>query len=1548
MRNTKVYRDNKENLPKSLPIGEIVFANDTCELFIGQGEGKDLKKVNNEDLNNIRTDVIGLNSSKRSKSVKLTKQDMDTSSDSVKLGLNNLSEEVHRALSGNASVNPTIPNGSITTEKLAQGSVKSKVIDTDTLNKLANYSQLKGYTRNFAENQDLQLNLADMKKIVSATEGYLRAVKGKEPYANIKQGQYYEINGGDSVWSYLFLHYRLVDDLVKYGKISIAFKVIDKPVGSEIAIAFRDGSDKFVPMEGETANYYHCEDLGDNWYGLHNLTPPQGADKIELRMDARGVAEGQSLKVSEIVLNGSPTLNREDIHLKKRVEHLETEIDGATLVDESVDRPKLTEEINKLLEKDFIHSEGDTFNYAINEDFDLSLDGIVNYPINAKVKPWFGIDYSGSTLSVNRTNKYYCLTTGDSTNSYLFFRYVFVGGLGERGRISLGIELKGEPPKGTSFNIRFETTNNAMAPGTVYHYFKRVGNMMLIEDLEIPENCNRVCIRIDGRSANAGSLYIGKIFVQNSSRVIRQDPNFKSRLNKIEETAWIEAKHMRPQSIEDRSLSQSALDCTSKHGVEYMTSLLTENTYDVIAKGTNHVTSNSSCGTLEVTEDGYYVLPSKHYHSYYIATGRDFLPHKKPISIKIKLGDNVPSGFEIVARHTSNGTKHKFNYVNGYMIIHNLELPESSSVEILIDNRYTNAEVLFKDLQVFTGPMPSHEILTLQSIQKALNTTNFIVGGDGSKSITEMRLNALPNCIEVRATSAGCTVDTFNKQFIVSNDSRNGYLFFYFKPTDGLDPGNVLTLGMDVIERNANSTLYLRFHDAEGRQIGNTRIAKTIGNKWCIIGEFIPMDTAKIEIRIDNRGAGDSNLVFTNLELFNTPSFDRLIIPEQSIDFNKAEINLNMFTSPSCTNLEAFNFRLANPQVSITDMGLKFQNNENTTNVQCIGVDITKGFEVGKLLPYKVNISETNKVTSSYEFDFNIIFFDINNKELGRVERNISAPSLYSGDTVIPENTHKVRLRFDINGQGNSYTINHIYLGGSSVTMQELITRSEVDSLIQSVGNKEQAYYVSLSGKDTNNGLSFSNALATVQKAIDLGATLIYVERGKYNQSFDCIDRHTLRIYPYGNNPSFVEGLEDIPKVVFSNAIELEDLVEEEGLLTKEIEINSNRFKSVFIDKTMTPMNTGTRPAPNATIWAVNGKEKNVNMDVKLTPVLTLEECKNTKGSLHYNGSKLYINPPQQGEITKYMLPSDNSFLGRIRRVGTVDLQDIVFEYGYRDNAIINNVKSCIVQNCECNYSIQGNGFNMDNTNGQMINCKAYRNRNDGFNFHGFGDTAIINCTGFYNYDDGISHHDGCTGYIQGGKWYGNGKAGIIPSYGCVVNTYNAECFDNAQYGYAIISSSGTLYQFRDILVQDLVCYRNPKGIAISTKYNALISNCVTYDNTVGIDIGSSGSAKIENCVSYDNGTGLQVSGSGDNVFASAKVSHCKFSDNKYGVRVMGGNKITIDRCNILYNTVEGFAPYSDSIVTINKSNNLYGNKNDYPSNIKQEIKDKNVSIATL
>lgn len=118
-------------------------------------------KVDKTDLTNTAGQINAWLDSKRDKSTKIKRADMDTSSDTVKLGLINLSEEVQSAMAGKAPVIPSVPDGSITAEKFAIGSavynVRTRMGETailtasqninfvvDTVNKKISYDQAIG------------------------------------------------------------------------------------------------------------------------------------------------------------------------------------------------------------------------------------------------------------------------------------------------------------------------------------------------------------------------------------------------------------------------------------------------------------------------------------------------------------------------------------------------------------------------------------------------------------------------------------------------------------------------------------------------------------------------------------------------------------------------------------------------------------------------------------------------------------------------------------------------------------------------------------------------------------------------------------------------------------------------------------------------------------------------------------------------------------------------------------------------------------------------------------------------------------------------------------------------------------------------------------------------------------------------------------------------------------------------------------------------------------------------------------------------------------
>lgn len=81
------------------------------------------KKADKTDLTSLSKTTDEKLTTKRDKNAKIRRSDMDTSTDANKLGLLNLSEEVQAAMAGTAPVIPMVPDGSITNDKIARGTI---------------------------------------------------------------------------------------------------------------------------------------------------------------------------------------------------------------------------------------------------------------------------------------------------------------------------------------------------------------------------------------------------------------------------------------------------------------------------------------------------------------------------------------------------------------------------------------------------------------------------------------------------------------------------------------------------------------------------------------------------------------------------------------------------------------------------------------------------------------------------------------------------------------------------------------------------------------------------------------------------------------------------------------------------------------------------------------------------------------------------------------------------------------------------------------------------------------------------------------------------------------------------------------------------------------------------------------------------------------------------------------------------------------------------------------------------------------------------------
>lgn len=302
----------------------------------------------------------------------------------------------------------------------------------------------------------------------------------------------------------------------------------------------------------------------------------------------------------------------------------------------------------------------------------------------------------------------------------------------------------------------------------------------------------------------------------------------------------------------------------------------------------------------------------------------------------------------------------------------------------------------------------------------------------------------------------------------------------------------------------------------------------------------------------------------------------------------------------------------------------------------------------------------------------------------------------------------------------------------------------------------------------------------TIQSAIDSGATNIFVKPGIYKESISVGGRDTLTISSIPEADYNVTSKTDTQGVVIDMTTALE-LISDDTIfsMAKTAPVGS-RLEKTFISKTLPIVIFGRSDGYNATLWEDTG---DIKTSKRLVPVASQVECKSTRGTFTYDGTKIWVNP-FNGTISgkTFKLLDDIDVVASFTDISNLTLSGLKFIGGYSNTLFVKKVAKFDFTKTTANRSGLGNGFGVEDSNGTFTACTANQNKNDGFNFHGFGDTHLVDCEGHYNFDDGNSHHDGTTGTIVRGEWSQNGKGGCSPTYGSIVHVDSVYSHDN-NYG---------------------------------------------------------------------------------------------------------------------------------------------------------------------
>ena len=124
---------------------------------------------------------------------------------------------------------------------------------------------------------------------------------------------------------------------------------------------------------------------------------------------------------------------------------------------------------------------------------------------------------------------------------------------------------------------------------------------------------------------------------------------------------------------------------------------------------------------------------------------------------------------------------------------------------------------------------------------------------------------------------------------------------------------------------------------------------------------------------------------------------------------------------------------------------------------------------------------------------------------------------------TIPSGAARLEFRYRTAASGGTLVEEVMVTEGTTVpsvykAYQNIPYLDGSDYLVQA--DIDKIAYVSTSGDDTNDGLTYETAVATFQRAAQI-SNVIVAERGTYNENLRIANRPNVKIIPYDNNASF-------------------------------------------------------------------------------------------------------------------------------------------------------------------------------------------------------------------------------------------------------------------------------------------------------------------------------------------------------------------------------------------------------------------------------------------
>ncbi len=409
--------------------------------------------------------------------------------------------------------------------------------------------------------------------------------------------------------------------------------------------------------------------------------------------------------------------------------------------------------------------------------------------------------------------------------------------------------------------------------------------------------------------------------------------------------------------------------------------------------------------------------------------------------------------------------------------------------------------------------------------------------------------------------------------------------------------------------------------------------------------------------------------------------------------------------------------------------------------------------------------------------------------------------------------------------------------------------------------------YVSASGSDDNPGTSYL-PVATVDKALALGAKTVRVMGGKYyqrinllNSSFpevsivkDEIDKAVTFYEPnclLTDSASLLDGYTRVLTSSVSASLSANNLwIYQEGVADED---------TLISDSERQPEQRGlTYRCRDTKIVKCTAE----TLEGALTEIESSEAYK-----WFINSGTLYFTCPEDVSVTNPIVASlnhglfDNTAEKQINMCGI----DVKYMYINVSGTIGSNISNCSVNN------VFGDGcFRYDSAVGvTFTKCEAGRclgtsTTGDGFNAHssntGNADAhqttaVLIDCWSHDNNDEGYSDHERCETTVIGGVFEHNGNGGLTPASGSHCSCYNVISQSNGD-GFSVINPAaeaegGVGSQFNCFnCVSINNAYTGYKALSEGNKIN--LFGCYSIGDNVAFYNGLSSEMNLYNCYASD------------------------------------------------------------------------------------------------